>query len=280
MRRIRETGMTVVPTDIVAALSLLNSHARAHGCGKEAIYSYKLLAALLATTAGESSAKPVATLAKCHFCLGTGKFFCQYEGQTNERCRKCSATGRVLLRFIETEIAGHRWHHPWIGPGQTILYAALGNPTIEYEPADRTLNIAHKDGRRETMAFGDVGDWAPNAPGEKLTGERAAELLNLVEDWVLATRYVDPSIRWRLESAQRAVTDYSLDLGRIGEACHYCRAAETTIGQGHYGKPFKWSVHCCAAHERMPVDQWDNTVPAAGLTPAVLKWAERRAVST
>jgi len=68
---------------------------------------------MAAVLSGASKATPVGTLASCHFCLGTGKFFSEYEGQTNERCRKCGASGKVYLRFVETEIHGHRWHHPW-----------------------------------------------------------------------------------------------------------------------------------------------------------------------
>src|SRR6185369_15682491 len=91
-----------VPVDVAIALSRLNEHARAHGCGREAVYAYKALAALQAAVAGQANARPVATMAKCHYCNGTGRFICMYEGPTSERCRKCSATGYVHLRFVET----------------------------------------------------------------------------------------------------------------------------------------------------------------------------------
>ena len=269
------------PPDVVAALSLLNSHARAFGCGRDAIYSYKLLVAMLYASAGQANARPVGVMSKCRYCNGTGKFFSWDYGQTDEACRKCSRTGYVFLRFVETRIEGHSWHHPWISYGQEIFSTSLGGrPRIEYDAGSRSLLIIKPGHAAEEMSFGSVGDWTPNTPGEKMAGERAAELLNPVEDWVLSIRGVDPQIRWRLESALRTMSGYNLELGRIGTGCHYCESQLVTIGQRHILKPFSWAVCCCADHERMPIDQWDKRVPPSALTISIVKWAERRAATS
>lgn len=269
----------MIPHDVASALSRLNEHARAYGCGRDAVYAYKALAALLAAIAGQANVRPVAMMARCLSCDGTGKFVDRYEGPTNDPCRKCSRRGYVHLRFVETTIQGQAWHHPWERSGLDIFCAANGGATIEYLHVTRELNILRDGCEPQRIGFGSLGDWRPNRPGEKLKGEDAAALLNLVEDWVLGLRDVDPALRWSQETAQRAVRGYSLELGRIGSTCHYCRCAEVTSGQGSmgYGKtPMIWSLPCCAAHAKMPHEQWDKVIPAAALTPEVSRWAARR----
>jgi hypothetical protein len=268
----------VIPQDVAIALSRLNEHARAHGCGREAIYAYKALAALLAASAGQAEVRPVATMAKCHYCDGSGRFISIYDGPTQERCRKCSATGYVHLRFVATTIAGQAWHHPWDRAGAEIFRAAHGGATIRYLHVTREIEIEREACDPTRIGFGSLGDWEPNRPGARLKGEDAAALFNLVEDWVLALRDVVSALRWPLETAQRAVRGYRLELGRIGSACHYCGCAEVTSGQGrgYDTKALLWSLPCCAAHATMPTDQWDKAIPSAALTPEVARWLARR----
>ncbi|MEY9261957.1 hypothetical protein AB7M45_007894 [Bradyrhizobium elkanii] len=274
-----ESRSTLVPTDVVAALSVLNGHARAFGCGRDAIYQYKGLVARIYAAAGQANARPVGVMAKCNYCLGTGKFFCQYNGQTDDPCRKCARSGYVFLRFTETTIEGHSWHHPWISEGSEIYRRSVGASAIEYDPATRSIWVTKSDQQPANIGFGFVGDWQPNSKGEGTVGERAAELLNTVEDWLFATRPDGFDLRWDIERAQRAATGYSLRLGWIGDHCHYCGEPNIRIGQGHYVRPFEWTVRCCEVHSKMEVGTWDKRVPPAALTPAVLKWAERRSWS-
>ncbi|MGY4224427.1 hypothetical protein ACVMIH_001788 [Bradyrhizobium sp. USDA 4503] len=269
----------MVPTEVVAALSVLNGHARAHGCGRDAIYHYKGLVAMIYAAAGQADARPVGVSVKCHNCFGTGKFFCQYNGQTDEPCRTCTRTGYVFLRFTETTIDGHGWHHPWITEGEAIYRKASGATATQYDPATRSLWVTKADQPPENFPIGFVGDWKPNVAGEKFVGERAAELLNLVEGWVTSTSlHVEPDLKWRLERAQQAARGYSLALGWLGDCCHYCGETKTVVGQGHYKKPFQWTIRCCEEHagSKMPVATWDSRLPSTALTPAILKWAERR----
>ncbi len=266
------TTTSVIPQDVAIALSRLNEHARAHGCGREAIYAYKALAALSAAVAGQANVRPVATMAKCHYCNGTGRFICIYDGPTQERCRKCSATGYVHLRFVETTIVGQAWHHPWERSGRKIFCASHPGATIEYLHVTRELQILRDGYEPIRIGFGSLGDWTPNRPGTRLKGEDAAALFNIVEDWVMGLRAVDPALRSPLWTAQHQLTRYQLDLGRIGSACHYCGSAETSIGQGHFAHALHWSVPVCKAHEDMPADRKDKAVPPAALTPEVVRW--------
>jgi hypothetical protein len=265
-----------VPVDVAIALSRLNEHARTHGCGREAIYVYKALAALLAASAGQADVRPVATMAKCHYCDGTGRFICIYEGPTRERCRKCSGTGYVHLRFVATTIASQAWHHPWERSGREIFCAAHPGATIEYLHVTRELQILRAGSEPVRIGFGGLGNWTPNRPGMRLKGEDAAALLNRAEDWVLALRDVDPALRWPLERARGATRSYQLELGRIGTACHYCGNAETSIGEGHIGERLWWSVPVCKTHEAMPSDQKDNLIPREACTSEVMRWLARR----
>ncbi|WP_439392358.1 hypothetical protein ACRQ5Q_22445 [Bradyrhizobium sp. PMVTL-01] len=268
--------MITTPADIAAAISILNAHARAYGCGKEAIYAYKKVAALIDARAGIAQARPVGVLAECRNCRGTGLFFSWYEGQSNERCRTCSATGKVYLRFVETTISGHRWHHPYIDAGLPILYAALGSPEINFDAGARDLINKYKDGRCERRPFESAGDWQPNAPGEKLEAERAAELLNLVEGWISTLGGADVPQTWPLDYARQCIKTYALELGCVGEACHYCGAGDIKTRFGTWSKHLRWSHPVCKDHADMPSTQWDKTPPLDALGPHARAWLARR----
>lgn len=259
-----------VPSDVIAAISVLNAHARAYGFAREAIYQYKSLAALISAVAGTANARPVATMAKCHYCSGTGLFHDWYNGPTDDPCRKCARTGRVHLRFVETTIDGHAWHHPWERQGREILSFALGRANIFY--ANRMLRIEREGVPPEEMIFGDLGDWKPNTPGEKLPPERAAELLNLIEDWVNQVSRINGSLHWPLKCAQIEGGKYRLNLGRLGARCHVCGSDDVRLGRGHIQKWFEWSVPVCRVHEASD----DLNFPESAMTPAIAKWRARR----
>lgn len=265
-----------VPADVAIALSRLNEHARSYGCGRAAIYAYKGFAALLAATFRQALVRPVALMAKCMRCDGTGRFISEYEGPTKERCRTCAASGYVHLRFAETEIAGQRWHHPWERGGLEIFCAANPGATIEYLHVTRELLISRDGAESERIGFGSVGDWTPNRRAEKLGGADAAGLLNIVEDWLLRVRVTAPELRWPLERALQQMRIYDLDLGRIGESCHYCGAADVRLAHRRIDRPLSWAAPACAACEKLSLEQWARTVPEAALTSSVIDWLMRR----
>lgn len=268
-----------VPPEIAADISVLNAHARAYGCGRDAIYAIKVAVTEHCVRAGQAQARPVGVMAKCNFCLGTGRFFSEYEGQTNEACRRCNAKGQVYLRFAETTIHGQRWHHPWEGHGGTLLHYALGFPQqdvrIAYDAGSRSLIVRRPDTPPEEIPFGAVGDWQPNTPGARLLGERAAEILNRVENWLFDL----PSsltARHHFDRAQRLALAYELDLGCIGAACHLCGSDATGTAFGHHVWPFHWSRPVCRDCQRPPPQDWDKTIPPNALTPEIVKWRDRR----
>lgn len=269
------------PADVAIAISTLNSHARSvigwPSDVRGVIYDYKAFAAMLNAHAGRIEARPIGLMAKCRYCDGSGRFISWDYGQTDEACRKCSRTGKVYLRFLETTVEGERWHHPWHQKGHEIYWLAQGRPKIEYDEGSRSLILRRENGARAEIPFGSPGDWKPNIPGERLEVERLAELLNQVEDWLLGIGYIDSDIRWRLATAQRAVTSYSLDLGRIGSTCHVCGSTQVCSAFGHLVRPFHWSRPVCEEHSRLTPDKWDKTRPE--LDGAIARWAERRATT-
>lgn len=112
--------MTDLP-EILSALSRLNVHARAWGCGKKAIYAYKTFAAAEFAT----EARPVFVPVKCHHCNGTG-IYRDWDGYERGPCYRCTK-GIVTLRFVESTIGDFRWHHPTgNGGGNNVLNAVWG----------------------------------------------------------------------------------------------------------------------------------------------------------
>ena len=216
-----------VPEPVLAALDRLNGHARAHGCGRRAIYSYKTMAALALARAGEMTVRSVKVAADCLSCGGTGLWRdCLGDGLVRHaNCRKCARTGKVTLRFVETTSGPRVWHHPAVGPGYDILRAAWRIKDWRFADDGRDIAILD-DGTEREQVWEPAGDWQPNRPGERLEGEAAAALLNIVEDWVVE---VSPAILpspWMKESALCEMRDYSLRLPRDGaERCCKCGEA-------------------------------------------------------
>lgn len=269
--------MTTTPHDVAQAISVLNAHARAFGFGKEAIYGYKKFAAMCDAIAGIAHPRPVGVMVTCHNCSGTGRFISFYDGPTNERCRTCSASGKVYLRFVETTVRGHVWHHPWASGGREIFSAALGEPEIFYDAGGRELQITWPDGRQERRPFESVGDWKPNTPGAKLDVETAAELFNRVEAWITALYgVIDPRLVWPRERARQAVGTYPLELGRVGDICHYCGGGACKINSGIWTRHLRWSWPTCEPCSA-DAERWkDKTLPVHVLGPHTRAWLARR----
>lgn len=271
------------PEDVLAAISRLNGHARAYGCGREAIYACKGFAAIIAAELGHLVARPIVATAKCLTCSGTGRFR-HWEDNSHERCRRCKATGEVQLQFVESAIGSHRWHHPYInhrgGPGgMAILHVAWRVQSVDYEGDRCVLNLP--DGiRQELIWHAPEGDWKPNLPKERLPLEEAVQLLNIVEAWVFEAPWRSHATGgnhwWIQESAIRAMANYHLDLGRVPGPCCICHEPrEISIGLHLVpsGSRLEWSRPCCADCKKIiTVKDWPRAQPDELLTPAIQAW--------
>lgn len=272
---------TAVPADVLAALDRLNGHARAHGCGKTAVYTYKKLAAMQAAIAGELAARPVTVTVPCQRCGGTGRYRPWWDDDATRGCFGCGARGQVRLDFVETTIGAYVWHHPYTDAGHDILRAAWSIATYDYE-RDGTIAVL-ADGTRRAIVYESPGDWRPNRGGERLSGDDAARLLNPVEAWVASLPALvrgDPWW-WQYEAAQRAIARYALDLGRVGEACWCCGASEVTnLGIGHRSGRLHFALRICGRCYNEP-RRWptEEDVPASAITPAIRAWLDNPARS-
>lgn len=268
-----------VPADVLAALDRLNGHARAFGCGKSAIYTYKKLAALRMALAGEVEARPIAVTVDCGRCGGTGLYW-EQDPSWKTPCRSCGRHGKVRLEFVETTLGGHVWHHPYSDAGIDILRAAWGIASFDYEGERAVAVLA--DGSRRTIIYEAPGDWLPNRRGERLPADDAARLLNAVEGWVasLPTLQFPEPWWWYPESAQRAIRSYALDLGHIEGPCWRCGSSSdlVTCAIGHYGRRLHFALRICAACDTQPrIWPGDADVPKHALTPAIRAWLDNPA---
>ena len=268
------------PQEVLAALDRLNGHARAWGCGKSAIYTYKKLVALRMALAGEVVARPIAITVDCNRCGGTGLYW-EQDPNWKTPCRSCGRRGKVRLEFVETTLAGYVWHHPYADAGIDILRAAWGIASFDYE-GDAAVAVL-VDGQRRPIVYEAAGDWTPNRRGERLAADDAAHLLNTVEAWVAA---LPPIARgepwwWLPEGAMRAVRSYQLDLGRIEGPCYRCGRSDDLVdhGIGHVGRLLHFSLRICAACDKEQPRRWpgDGDVPAHALTPAIRAWLDNPA---
>lgn len=273
--------MPHLDASVIAALSRLNGHARAYGCGKRAVYAYKTLAAALLAANGDVGVQLVRWTGPCGRCHGTG-VYTFWEGGTAP-CRHC-ARGTVTLKFVETTLPdGVVWHHPFTpNDGGAEIAKAAG--------------VAWWDGERGryTTANGDepifwnvASNWTPRLPGERLNPDETAMALNTVEAWLLpidfgrtGPPYDGPHGRvayWLASAAKREMRGYHLDLGRVGLVCWYCKSDEVTCGLGRSGPPFSWSAPVCREHAERPVGQWPaaSELPAWMITPPLEEWRER-----
>src|SRR5579859_1495171 len=100
---------------VLSALSRLNSWARVSFEDRQdmhdavsAIYAYKRAVIKRAIEAGTAILRIVAVERPCKTCKGTGEFkrWDRYDEDyyEPEDCRRCGATGRVTLRFVESAI--------------------------------------------------------------------------------------------------------------------------------------------------------------------------------
>lgn len=259
-----------VPAAVLTALGRLNTHARAYGFGKDAIYSYKSLASIIMALAGEIRARQVQWTGACSNCGGTGKWRSPWIDDHVEDCRRCSR-GVVTLKFVETTLPdGQVWHHP--SPDCFALQQAAGL-TSWSEEHHRWIN--------RSEVWESAGEWRPLLPAERMSPDAATTDLNIVEDWVEASPAVthDKPYWYKRNDAARAVTSYRLDLGRVTTTCSLC-AEPADIGCGHIERWLQWSNPLCQAHYKgTPRDQTPRTIPPEIITPAIATWLARRGVN-
>lgn len=262
--------------DVIAALIKLNSHARAYGCGKHAIYAYKTLVAAQLIAANEATVFLRQWTGQCDHCRGTGRYVDSY-GERWPHCRRCASTGRVTLKFVETELlGGPTWHCPFDANGDGRHLAALAGAAMWDGEKGRWTN---RDGN-EPIFWNVANGWTPKQRGEQLTPDDAALALNTVEAWVLTLDVLPHATPyWLLTAAKREMRGYHLDVGRIGLTCWYCGRPDIVTGFCRSGPPFTWCAPVCAEHEKMPVSLWPakEALPDWVLTPPLMEWRERHA---
>ncbi len=240
------------------------------------IYAYKRFVIGAAIRLGMAALRLVAVERPCKTCKGTGLYeWVNWHDEDDVRfedCRRCGATGKVLLRFVQSTIDGIRWHTPrprWdLGVFTEAEWEALSSTTT---------------------------DWEPEQPGQPMERLDLIRALNEVE----RTLYAGRLIRRRFGSGY-----YSLDLGKILD-CAFCGAPCS----GHYPEctwrivrpgmlferavctrchdraawrdwPLVWPANLHWPRERDNFPEWSDRCPLPPIArdPAVTEWLGRRGI--
>lgn len=238
------------------------------------IYQWKRAIIAAAVRHGLASLHIVAVPRKCKTCDGTGEFKRwdrdvdnYYEG---EDCRRCGATGNVVLRFVEARVDRFVWHTP--------------RPKWD-------LGIFEED----DWTAGVVGgtDWEPEQPGRPIERMELIRLLNQVEA-VMYEAAPPPrdwgSLKYSLHLGKffncwicggtdvRNTWDvYRTDAGLRWESgvCEDCwRTAKWTDIQP------TWPMNLHHIRNERDIPQWHDHVPlpAVAFSPDVLEWMARRQI--
>jgi len=254
--------------DLLAAidhLDRLNSWVRAKDahCDRscsEVIYFLKRVAIRQAHQAGIASHRIIFVTVTCRGCHGTGKFDSWYSSDGyGPNCRKCDATGKHTLTFVESTIADRlRWHSP---------YMSADHFGLKYE--DRV----------------EVTDWKPLAEGRPLKPAEVAENLNFIEDFFTERPRWKRSVYYDDYSSHAEVDDFASYKVWVGETpanlCRVCGAVDAEM----YGAKLcvsasriTWSEHVCKSCEGIWRSKiWDRLkllpVPADLISPpSIQEW--------
>lgn len=242
------------------------------------IYGWKRSAIAAAMKLGMATQRIVAVPRSCKTCKGTGEY--RWENWNDEYdvrfedCRRCAASGQVVLRFVESRIAD-RWTFHTPRPKWDLGV---------FTPEDFEA------------ATGDT-DWTPEQPGAPLGRLELIRLINQIETVILAGR--------QPEARMGSATEYTLHMGEL-PFCWICGALNVRyshdIWRGSIG--LRWKAGVCDACEitgegvaRPPVwpmnlhplrNERDNfpawhdraPLPPMAHTPEVREWLERRQIYT
>lgn len=246
-----------------------------------AIYRYKGEIIRQATAAGAASHRLIAVERPCKTCKGTGTYEWQNwhdeDDVRYEACRRCGATGKVILRFVETTIEGFRFHSPrpkW------------------------TLGI-FTEAEWEAAPLQD--DWQPEQPGAPMDRLELIGAINEVERFILGDRII-PLRKW--VTSDHESINYALHLGTV-ENCWCCGAVPENPrwwGRDIYrpglrfkadicqrcreamlwaAKPYQWPRNLDHRQQRdTDYPEWHSRVPLPYLAhhSAVIEWTARRGI--
>lgn len=124
---------------------------------KPVIYAVKTDAILATSKQWHIGLRRVYVTKPCRACNGTGIWESFYDS-SNVPCRTCGATGKVMLKFVETTIGPIRWHIPATRWNSSSLDVYVPFPSFAYDFSSDHYELA--DG------------WEPNQPGRTLTPDR------------------------------------------------------------------------------------------------------------
>jgi hypothetical protein len=236
--------------EALSPVSKLNSFARVEyeqrrdmtDC-RVAIYAMKHRLIREAIDLGICTVRIVAVERPCKTCKGTGTYVWQDWNDENhqeyETCRRCAGTpGTVILRFVETDIAGMRWHTP--RPKADFL----AHLRLDWENCKST-------------------GWLPEQPGRPLTGRELNVTLNEAERVIFAGKLLRWHNGWR-----GSVYDYSLNFGMI-EECFVCGRNPARRQSGFnwpnsrdvFRPGMRWS-QCVCPECADKADRWPRQWPA------------------
>lgn len=253
-----------------------------------AIYHLKSRVIAHAVQAGLTNVQVVAVERQCKTCdpkaPGMFKRYSRYDYDGDdwdyEDCRRCNGTGRVTLRFAETNIGGVRWHTP--RPKAEFLKL----PASAWETPAPT-------------------SWEPEQPGYPLGRKQLIKLLNEAEREVLNGKLIDQACIYR-PWVLNPLT-YRLHLGTF--PCFVCGYAP--LDDKYHSEAVCWDVHrpgldwrqwvcwgCSDKAQRWPM-AWPNyfkraswyresdysphcalriPMPATAEDPIVTEWLARRGI--
>jgi len=221
---------------VLSALSRLNSWARVSFEDRQdmhdavsAIYAYKRAVIKRAIEAGTAILRIVAVERPCKTCKGTGEFkrWDRYDEDyyEPEDCRRCGATGRVTLRFVESAI---------FADGDTAAPTAAATP-----PHAVVWHTPHPKWDLGTFTSTDFDActtktaWEPEQPGQPLALPDLIAAFNTVERYLLTPGKLinyDPWSPYR----DRNWPHYTLSLGTIN-TCWICDAPTNA--------QYAWAIH-------------------------------------
>ena len=202
----------------------------------EAIYWMKQLVIKEAIREGLCWLRLVQVERPCKTCQGTGIFkrWDRYDGEYYdlEDCRRCGASGKVTLKFVETTICGVRWHTP--------------RPKAEFMHMDSSI--------WDCCA---LTDWEPEQPGKEIGRVQLIQLLNEAERAICGQRII-PNYE-----SQACPLAYNLHFGTVLTCfvCGYRAQKKWDYAPEIYRPGMRWKQAVCDEC-RIRALRWPRSWPA------------------